>query len=169
MAHLTGANVPENTHRILSPALIRMIRRRYQLAWRGLHGAGHWARVRHNGLQLAAETGASLRVVEAFAFLHDSCRLDEGCDPGHGARAAAFIRTLPSEVLPLDASEREFLEEACIGHSDGLTRAPVTVQTCWDADRLDLTRLAIWPDPDRMCTEAGRQRAMDLLWGPSVP
>jgi uncharacterized protein len=41
-------------------------------------------------------------------------------------------------------------------HSDGLIEADVTVQTCWDADRLDLGRVGIIPRADRLCTEQAR-------------
>ncbi|MFM7531655.1 MAG: hypothetical protein ACKO5J_04035, partial [Rubrivivax sp.] len=42
-------------------------------------------------------------------------------------------------------------------HSSGLTEADVTVQTCWDADRLDLGRVGIRPSPRYLCTPAARQ------------
>jgi uncharacterized protein len=32
------------------------------------------------------------------------------------------------------------------------------VQTCWDADRLDLGRVGKRPDPRRLCTPAARDR-----------
>ena len=54
--------------------LIPFLRARFRLDWQGIHGSPHWARVRENGLRLAARTGADERVVELFAFLHDSCR-----------------------------------------------------------------------------------------------
>jgi uncharacterized protein len=34
--------------------------------------------------------------------------------------------------------------------------ADITIQTCWDADRLDLGRVGIVPDPARLCTVAAR-------------
>jgi uncharacterized protein len=34
------------------------------------------------------------------------------------------------------------------------------VQTCWDADRLDLLRVYVTPDPERLGTEAARDAAM---------
>jgi uncharacterized protein len=45
-------------------------------------------------------------------------------------------------------------------HSKGLMDADVTVQTCWDADRLDLIRLDIQPEAERLCTDAARQMLM---------
>ena len=42
------------------------------------------------------------------------------------------------------------------GFTDGGTEADVTVQTCWDADRLDLGRVGIRPHPRYLCTPAAR-------------
>ena len=42
----------------------------------------------------------------------------------------------------------------------GQTEADITIQTCWDADRLDLGRVWIIPDPDRLCTEPARDPAL---------
>ena len=41
-------------------------------------------------MDLAAQTGAALRVVELFAVLHDVKRKHDGQDPEHGLRAADF-------------------------------------------------------------------------------
>ncbi len=106
-------------------------------AARGPHGLAHWARVMENGLRLAALSGASSRVVMAFAVLHDACRGPRGSDPGHGRRAAAFAASLPPDVLPLEHEEMSLLVEACAGHEDGVVAADTTIGTCWDADRLD--------------------------------
>lgn len=142
---------------MVRPDLIQAVRRRFALDWHGVHGAGHWTRVRRIGLALAAHTGASLAVVEAFAFLHDVCRRSDGPDPQHGARAALFAERINARLLRFDDTALGLLVEACIGHSDGELHAHPTVATCWDADRLDLCRLGIEPDPDRLCTDAARQ------------
>jgi len=74
------------------------------------------------------------------------------------ARDSAYkVSPLTGRCFDLDAGELELLCEACIGHSDGLLEADVTVQTCWDADRLDLGRVGIEPDPSRLCTPAARE------------
>ena len=141
---------------LINKKLISVIRAQFRLDWDGIHGAPHWERVRANGLRLAAETGANSRVVEYFAFLHDTQRHSDGWDPDHGKRAADFAATLIGECVDLTASELVLLQEACRGHSEGRTEADVTVMTCWDADRLDLGRVGITPDPDRLCTDAAR-------------
>lgn len=110
-----------------------------------------------NGLAIAARNGARRDVVEWFALLHDSQRFNDGSDREHGSRAADFVGTLNREVLHLDALGLEMLAYACRYHSDGLTEADLTIQTCWDADRLDLARVGKRPDPARLCTEVARE------------
>ncbi len=53
-------------------------------------------------------------------------------------RWAAFARGMRGHWFDLDDHEMNLLVEACEQHSDGLIDADITVQTCWDADRLDL-------------------------------
>ncbi len=113
-----------------------------------------------NGLAMARTNGAREDVVELFAFLHDSQRLSDGRDREHGARAADFTLQLNRELLHLDGPGLEMLTYAVRHHSDGLIEADVTVQTCWDADRLDLGRVGIIPRPDRLCTEEARAPAL---------
>jgi uncharacterized protein len=66
-------------------------------------------------------------------------------------------------LIKLNADELELLVTACRGHTHEVSHADPTVGTCWDADRLDLTRIDITPDPDRLCTESGRTRCMELI------
>jgi len=136
--------------------LLEMIRRDFALSLRGIHGEAHWARVCENGLHLAQRTGADVEIVELFAYLHDCKRQHDGWDQEHGHRAAEFARTLDGSMLVLPARKLERLIYACTHHSDGLTEADVTVQTCWDADRLDLGRIGTVPDPHRLCTPAAQ-------------
>jgi uncharacterized protein len=144
----------------LDPPLRGYLEQHFALEWEGIHGAPHWARVRVNGLELAERTGASRRVVSLFAFLHDSCRANESHDPQHGARACDLIAELRDRFLSISDEEAQLLALACRDHSAGLIAADVTVQTCWDADRLDLGRVGTKPDARLLCTEAARQRAM---------
>jgi uncharacterized protein len=140
----------------ISAGLICMLKRKFQLEWNGLHGAGHWARVRQNGLTLAGLTGADCTVVEYFALLHDVCRQDDGQDPLHGPKAADFARLIRSTHIALNDAQFEELTVALEGHTTGQHHLNQTVATCWDADRLDLGRLDIYPDSERMCTYAAR-------------
>jgi len=144
--------------------LLDYIHSQYTLSPTGIHGPAHWQRVRENGLRLAAVTGANVQVVEFFAYLHDACRQSDGHDRDHGPRAAALVRILQGTLLQLHKHELELLSYACAYHTRGLTEADVTVQTCWDADRLDLGRVGIRPDPARLCTPAARDPTI-IEWG----
>lgn len=155
---------------MITPELITILRNHFELDWTGVHGAPHWARVRHNGIALARRTGAQTRVVEAFAFLHDSCRINEYIDPEHGLRAAEFARHLVHQKkLLLEKNELELLVRACEGHSNGGMAEDITVCTCWDADRLDLGRVGIKPDPRYLCTEIAKHHVfIELAYQRSV-
>jgi uncharacterized protein len=146
--------------RHVTPALLDAIRAGYQLSWHGFHGIGHWERVLENGRRLAPTTGADLVVVEFFAALHDSRRLNDDHDPDHGARATALIRELDPSLIPLTAGQREQLEVACRDHTHGTATPDPTIGTCWDADRLDLLRVWIRPDPRYLVTAAARDPAV---------
>jgi uncharacterized protein len=135
----------------------------YALPWDGTHGVVHWARVLANGLRLAEETGARIEVVQLFAVLHDCRRNSEGEDPDHGPRAAEFARTLRGLVFELSDDDFGLLHRACAGHTHERTHPDVTIQTCWDADRLDLGRVGITPDPSYLCTAAARRPEM-IFW-----
>ncbi|MEZ5571087.1 MAG: hypothetical protein R3E64_03600 [Halioglobus sp.] len=141
---------------LITQHLIAFARKEFRLDWDGIHGAPHWSRVRHNGLLLAEHTGANTRVLEYFAFLHDLGRENDHHDPEHGIRAAAIAENIAGDLIDVSQSELALLTEACRGHSDGHLVADITVMTCWDADRLDLGRVGIRPDPRRLCNEAAR-------------
>ncbi len=143
--------------------LITTIRAQFALDWHGIHGIQHWERVRDNGLRLALATGANSTVVELFAYLHDSRRLDDWEDRGHGPRAAVYLQTLRGRFFEISDEELDLLIHACRYHSDGLQEGDVTVLTCWDADRLDLGRVGIRPDPKYLCTTAARDLGL-LAW-----
>jgi uncharacterized protein len=123
----------------------------------GFHGRDHWLRVLHNAREIATATGASMRVLELFAVLHDSKRENENHDPDHGNRAAGYAAELRGTWFDLSDDEMDLLVEACRYHSDGLTDAHPTVQACWDADRLDLGRIGIRPDPQYLCTDYAKR------------
>ena len=144
---------------VLTPTFIDCLRAEYRLDWNGVHGVAHWARVRVNGLRLALHNGADTRIVEYFAFLHDTCRQTDGRDHGHGQRAASFARSIRKSLIKLGDDEFDLLIAAVEGHTHGQAHENLTISTCWDADRLDLTRIGITPDPARLCTAVGRKLA----------
>ena len=143
--------------------IVAAIRVQYRLPWRGLHGIDHWGRVLENGLRLARNTGADLEVVQFFAIFHDACRRNESIDPGHGKRGAELAASWRGDLFELNDDRFELLHEACVHHTDGMMDGDPTVLTCWDADRLDLSRASITPRPERMGTETGRDPEV-LQW-----
>ena len=124
-----------------------------------VHGPSHWRRVEQNGLLLASRTGADPIVVRLFALFHDSCRMNDGTDDGHGARGAAYAAQLRNSIYHLDDSSFALLEEACTWHTERDFSNQPTIGTCWDADRLDLGRVGIIPDSNFMSTAFGKEIA----------
>lgn len=124
-----------------------------------IHGPDHWKRVERNGLLLATRTGADTTVVRLFAVFHDSRRENDGYDESHGARGAAFATTLRGNLFTLPDDAFTLLHYACTWHTEGQHHPDPTIGTCWDADRLDLGRVGIIPDPEFMSTPFAREIA----------
>jgi uncharacterized protein len=149
---------------LITQQLIEAIRKQYLLPWNGFHGIGHWSRVRENGLCIAARlANVNVVVVELFAIFHDAKRRNEGIDIGHGYRGAALAKKLRGSLFELSDEEFDLLYIACCYHTDGHTDNDITVQTCWDADRLDLGRVGIAPDPRYLCTIAAKEPTL-IAW-----
>jgi len=140
--------------------IIHAILEDYALPRHGTHGVGHWARVLENGLQLATATGANVEVVQLFAVFYDGRRVNECEDWGHGERGAELAAELRGKLFDLPDADFDLLYEACAQHTDGLVQGDITLQTCWDSDRLDLGRVGTTPDPRRLCTDAARSAKM---------
>ena len=123
-----------------------------------IHGPPHWRSVAWTGLELLADTpAADPAVVLLFAMFHDSMRLDDGHDPEHGPRAAAFAPTLHGRHFHLAADQLDRLTRAIHDHTAGRFAGDPTVAVCWDADRLNLWRIGVRPDPKYLSTAAARR------------
>jgi len=146
----------------LNPLLTK-IASQYKLKPDGAHGLSHWARVLENGLRLAEIEGGDITVIRLFAIFHDACRLNQARDPGHGQRGAILAGELLEGYPGVNAEQLQMLQLACRDHTDGHTEADLTVQICWDSDRLDLLRVYIKPSPKRLCTEAAKSNDI-LQW-----
>jgi uncharacterized protein len=135
-------------------ALLTEVRARSTGIGSHIHGELHWRTVGANGLWLAEPLdGADTYVIFLFALLHDSMRKNDGRDPQHGPRAAVFATELHSEgLLRTTPAQLETLHYACFEHTNGLVSDDPTVGACWDADRLDLPRVWIEPDPALLST-----------------
>ena len=144
--------------------MLTAIRKQFKIDWHGIHGANHWARVLHHGMAIGTERSADLLVVELFAFLHDSQRHNEDEDYLHGRRAAEYARSLNTVYFELSAKRMDALCKAIEHHSGGKVHDHATIQTCWDADRLDLGRVGIKPSARFMSQEAGKHSEEAYRW-----
>jgi uncharacterized protein len=141
---------------IVSMDLVRAIKDQCQINWQGIHGLSHLSRVWENGIHLAEATGANKKVVQLFAVFHDSRRLNENCDPEHGPRGALLAESWRGKYYDLNNEEFDLLFTACSLHTMARTHVDTTIQTCFDADRLDLGRIGKTLDPKLLCTEAAK-------------
>lgn len=121
-----------------------------------LHGPFHWPRVEWYGLSIARRNGADPDFVRLFAVLHDACRESESADVEHGQRAARLAEQLRGELFRLDDPLFSKLLVCCTEHDRGKTSTDVEIGTCWDADRLDLTRCGVAPDLRYLSTDVAR-------------
>ena len=146
--------------------LIRKVREMSMSMWvlGPLHGVHHWDRVYGNGKLLCKKNkDTDPFVVGLFAYLHDCCRHNDGNDDQHCLRASWFI-TMISRTLLRDVTDEQImlLKKACELHTNTLRTGDPTIDTCFDADRLDLTRCGVIPDPFRMATRYGADIARQI-------
>jgi uncharacterized protein len=139
--------------------LWQRVTQEFQCDLTSVHGPAHWRRVERNGLLLAGRTGAIETVVRLFAVLHDSRREHDGWDNTHGARAAAYAKTLRGVLFDLPDDQFDLLLYACAWHTHGQLNEEPTIGTCWDADRLDLGRVGMQPEARYMSSEFAREIA----------
>jgi uncharacterized protein len=144
--------------------MLTAIREQFRIDWHGIHGANHWARVLHHGMAIGTERSADLLVIELFAFLHDSQRHNDDEDFQHGRRAAEYARSLNTVYFELTATRMNALCKAIEHHSSGKVHDHSTIQTCWDADRLDLGRVGIKPSAKFLSLEAVKHIEAAYCW-----
>ena len=140
-------------------AIWEHVTRNFKCDRSSVHGPSHWRRVERNGLFIASRNGAIQDIVRLFAIFHDSRREHDGMDISHGARGAAYAASLRGKLFQLSDEQFELLDYACKWHTQGRLSDDPTIGACWDADRLDLGRVGIAPDPGYMSTEAARNIA----------
>ena len=87
--------------------------------------------------------------------MDDSYYSPAGCE--EGTVEAAY--SLRDSYVDLSDTSFSLLVTACEGHTHEQHHDDVTVQACWDADRLNLGRVGILPDPARMGTNRGMKLA----------
>lgn len=135
--------------------------RRWPKGMGDTHSVEHWDRVARFGRMLYQE-GADMNVILAFAYLHDSERKDNAEDIEHGMRASLLIdRIRKTELRALSDEQIEKLKRACELHTIEHRTGDITIDTCFDADRMDLLRVGIMPSPERMATQRGAELVAD--------
>lgn len=132
------------------------------------HGLDHWWRVWKTALILGAgDDNVDMEVVAMYALFHDSMRLNDGADRAHGMRGFRLWEQYKARDTHIEAifshRQEELLFEACAEHSEGLRSTTPTIAVCWDADRLDLHRKGVWPDPRFMSTQEGIALCMNRI------
>jgi uncharacterized protein len=128
----------------------------FQCGRDSIHGPDHWRRVERNALKIASSNGAIVSVVRLFAVFHDSRRENDSFDLEHGKRGARYAASLRGTLFDLGDSHFDMLQYACTWHTHGQLSKDPTIGACWDADRLDLTRIGLRPEPRFMSTAVGR-------------
>ncbi len=121
------------------------------------HGVEHWDRVAKFAQILYVE-GADMDVMQAFAYIHDAERRDNDYDIEHGKRASKLIDVIRHEELSfLNDEQIAKLKRACELHNVERRTGDLTIDICFDADRMDLPRVGIMPLPQKMATKQGAE------------
>ncbi len=132
-----------------TPALVEYAMNNFRLDLYGEHGIGHWARVKHNAdLLCNANPALDRKVMHIFAIMHDSERVNEFEDYGHGSRAAKQLINLNGHLFDLTQAQLMQCVIACDRHTGAPANDPIaspTILACWDADRLDIGRVGLRP------------------------
>lgn len=137
--------------------ILELIVNDFKIDFFGDHGIKHWESVFKHSQILANHYEISSKVFELFALLHDSKREDEYQDINHGLRASVFVKELlVNDLIKLNKQDAERLIFACANHTVKNKTNPLCddliVQICFDSDKLDLGRVWMTPDKNRMYT-----------------
>ena len=124
-----------------------------------VHGLDHWNQVEFNGVFLSEKTKADISVVRLFALFHDSRRISDGRDIEHGNRGAELALKMRGVLFDLDDARFSLLYHACKNHTTEISSGNITIDTCYDADRLDLGRVGLYLEENKMATSFGKKLA----------
>jgi len=130
---------------MIKPEILALLQEHSAFFNSPVHGINHWQTVEKNGHYLANFNAADKKVISYFAHFHDCMRENEHEDKKHGLRGAQFAEE-HREIIELTDIQFKQLTDACKGHTYGKRPECVTINTCWDADRLDLGRVGIQPN-----------------------
>ncbi len=150
-------------HNALLKRSVHLVREFGTVNMNSIHGPSHWRNVEATGVYLAKLEDQDPLIPRLFALFHDFLRVNDGFDPEHGPRAAEFLRSHQSKFPELSNQDLEVLAYACEGHTWGQLTDDPLVGICWDADRLDLGRVGIVPDPRFFSTSSGHRLASNIF------
>ena len=121
------------------------------------HGLTHCQRVERNVHRLKC-SGVNMTVARLFAYFHDACRSEckTQSESEHGLLASELVLSLRNSLLKnLSDDEVAMLSNACKWHTTTFKTGNPTIDTCFDADKLDLWRIGAIPMPGKMATSLG--------------
>ena len=128
-----------------------------------IHGIDHWLKVERNAVLLCKlNPDADRKVCRYFAIFHDCCRTDDDHDEYHGFRASLTLKNNKRLLTNLTSKQKEKLLYAIEHHNGGITSDDQTIGTCWDADRFDLMRVGIIPDPKFISTQTAKDNIFNI-------
>lgn len=129
--------------------LVDRILKEFILDASSIHGINHWKRVARNARLIAESVDVDTEITDLFAYFHDCKRENEHRDPDHGQRVSDYLIYLWRQGhIPLKQDRLLILCEAVSGHTHVRFHSNPTIAACFDADRLDLGRCGVQPNPD---------------------
>ena len=143
--------------------IIKKIKQELKISLNSIHAESHWNSVASFGEYISKKEGLNTHLIRLFAYFHDSKRHNDSYDPEHGPRAAEFVKTFKLSELGLNEKEREQLIFACRYHTYEKKTEDRDILACWDSDRLDLPRVGITIDPDRLFTKTAKNIVLDKI------
>lgn len=127
------------------------------------HGVAHSNRVAAIGHYLCTINKEKGFVVEEdvviwFAYLHDICRVSDSKDEMHPSKGYAYVNMIRDTWLR-HLSDHQFflLSEAILNHHKIIKYGELTIDTCFDADRLDVARFGVCVSLNRLATDEAKQ------------
>jgi uncharacterized protein len=150
--------------KLLQETCDRLAKEHFPLDRRGVHGPRHWNQVAVNAQRICRMKRLNPLSGAAFGWLHDIARQDEHEDPEHGPRAADLVENDPKAMELLRTILGKDLDKVLTAiriHTEAQNHEDPLIGACLDADRLDLGRVGIRPNPKFFSTPEGIQILKD--------
>ena len=122
-----------------------------------IHGLPHLRQVALVAGRFAAHLGEDVEAAMVMGFFHDCARIHDGGGTQHAHDSAQLARPIITADFPHFDVAR--LCDGIAHHADGTITDDFLIGCLWDADRLDLRRLGITPNPRLLSTPIARRVA----------